>query len=376
MTASLEQAPAPRSGGRGVLEEGEGGCVGASHAAAGARARIPDFFIVGNPKSGTTALYEMLRRHHQIFMPGLKEPHFFAAEEHAGHSAPAAPRQAAPAVASPHSPPVGPPSTSRPSGLSSTAPPDGLPRTLEEYLGLFAPALPHQQAGEASPSYLRSPHAAARIAQLAPAARIVAILREPASFVRSLHMQYLQDHVETERDLRSAIAKEEIVRDGRTVLRYSERVRYVEQLRRFHDLFGRNRVLVLIYDDFRRDNEATVRRALRFLEVDDGVAIPPLEANPTVRMRSVGLARLTLAVRTGRGPLGQVVNTSIKALTTEWIRARAMRTVRRHVLYGAPQPPDEGLMVELRRRFAPEVEALSEYLERDLVSEWGYGGVG
>jgi hypothetical protein len=29
-------------------------------------------------------------------------------------------------------------------------------------------------------------------------------------------------------------------------------------------------------------------------------------------------------------------------------------------------------MVELRRRFKPEVLALSEYLERDLVALWGY----
>ena len=119
-----------------------------------------------------------------------------------------------------------------------------------------------------------------------------------------------------------------------------------------------------------------MRRVLRFLEVDDSFAIEPLEANPAVRMRSVRLARLTLAVRTGRGPLGRALNASIGALTSERMRAAAMRTVRRRVLYGAPSPPDEELMVELRRRFAPEVVALSEYLERDLVSEWGYDRVG
>ena len=42
--------------------------------------RVPDFFIVGHAKSGTTALYEMLRAHPQIFMPDLKEPKFFAYE--------------------------------------------------------------------------------------------------------------------------------------------------------------------------------------------------------------------------------------------------------------------------------------------------------
>ncbi len=334
MTASLEQAPAPGQDGRGALGE-KGGCVDVSPAAANGRA--PDFFIVGNPKSGTTALYEMLRRHPQIYMPTLKEPHFLAAAE---------------------------------------PPPPPLPRTLEEYLALFAPARPDQRAGEASPSYLRSPLAVDRIAQLQPGARIVAILREPASFVRSLHLQYLQDHVESERDLRTALTREQIVRDGRTVLRYSERVRYVEQLRRYHERFAPERILVLIYDDFRADNEATVRRVLRFLEVDDTVTIELLDANPTVRMRSVRLARLTHAVRTGRGPLGATLRTPIRVLTSQRMRAGAMRIVRRRLLYGASQPPDEALMLDLRRRFAPEVVALSEYLGRDLVTLWGYDRLG
>ncbi len=359
--------------GRGAKKgEEEGGSVNVSRAAD--EGRVPDFFIVGNPKSGTTALYEMLRRHPQIFMPTLKEPHFFAAERNgATLTSGEHPRadQRPPEAASAARPAT---SAACPATTSLDLPSGALPNTLDEYLALFAAAEPSQCAGEASPSYLRSPTAAGRIAQLAPDARIVAILREPAGFVRSLHMQYLQDHVETERELRRAIAQEEIVRDGRTVSRYSERVRYVEQLRRFHELFGRDRVLVLIYDDFRADNAATVRRVLRFLEVDDGVAIPPLDANPTVRMRSVRLARLTLAVRTGRGPLGRALNTSIGALTSERMRAAAMRTVRGRVLYGAPQQPDEELMAELRRRFAPEVVALSEYLDRDLVAEWGYAG--
>ena len=42
--------------------------------------RVPDFFIIGQAKSGTTALYEMLRRHPQIHMPEAKEPWFFATD--------------------------------------------------------------------------------------------------------------------------------------------------------------------------------------------------------------------------------------------------------------------------------------------------------
>jgi hypothetical protein len=306
--------------------------------------RLPDFFIVGNPKSGTTALYEMLRRHPQIYMPELKETRFFARELHPGE-------------------------------------PDNHPHTLDAYLSLFTAARPDQRAGEASPSYLRSVTAAARIAQLQPDARIIAILREPAEFLRSLHLELLQDHVETETDLRRAIALEGVRGSAEQRARapglvYSDYVRYVEQLRRFHSVFGREQVLVLIYDDFRADNEATVKRVLRFLHVEDDVAVEVTEANPTVRVRSPRASELVRSLSVGSGPVARAVKAPITALTPRRLRRRGMELLRLRVLYGRPQPPDEELMLELRRRFKPEVVALSEYLDRDLVRLWAYDNVG
>ncbi|MBA3809828.1 MAG: sulfotransferase [Solirubrobacterales bacterium] len=319
-----------------------------TQAAAVARGgRMPDFFIVGQPKSGTTALYEMLAADPQIHMP-LKEPWFFARD------------------------------LRRQSG-------DGLPETLEQYLDLFVGASPEQSVGEATLAYLRSSTAAASIAELAPQARIIAILREPASFVRSLHMQFLQSHIETEKDLAKAIALEDDRRAGRrlasaehhadTVL-YGERVRYVEQLKRFYDVFAPEQVLVLIYDDFRADNEATVGGVLRFLELDDTGPVELREANPTVRVRSPRLNETVRAVSVGSGPLARAVKLAVKAIMPRRLRARALQTTHQKVLYGAPQPPDEALMLDLRRRFKGEVVALSEYLGRDLVTEWGYDRLG
>jgi Sulfotransferase family len=308
--------------------------------------RVPDFFIVGHPKCGTTALYEMLRRHPQIYMPELKETRFFAPELH--------PR-------------------SRP----STTHPD----TLEEYLSLFEAARSDQRAGEASPSYLRSSTAASRIAEVQPAARIIAILREPASFLRSLHLELLRDHVETEKDLGKAIAPEEVLRREKELgllpgLVYPEYVRYVEQLRRYHAVFAPEQVLVLIYDDFRADNERTVRQVLRFLEVDDTTPIELTEANPTVRVRSVHAYALMRSLYLGQAPAARAFKAGIKAFTPQQLRRDALRALRLRVLYGNPRPPDEGLMRELRRRFKHEVVALSRYLDRDLVGLWGYDGIG
>jgi len=311
--------------------------------------RVPDFFIVGHHKCGTTALYEMLRRHPQIYMPDVKEPWFFARDLGVRFQ-PASP----------------------------------LPETLEQYLSLFAAASPEQRAGEATPSYLMSRTAAASIADLQPDARIIAILREPASFLRSLHLQSVRNQAETETDLRKAIALEEMRRQGKAIPRdairpqellYSEHVRYVEQLRRYHAVFPPEHVLVLIYDDFRRDNEATVRQVLRFLEVDDTAPIEVTEVNQTVRVRSLRLYELVRLLSLGRGPVSRVAKAGIKALTPRRLRLQALRTTRERVLYSNPPAPDEELMLELRRRFKGEVVALSEYLDRDLVTLWGYDSV-
>jgi hypothetical protein len=169
--------------------------------------RVPEFFIVGHAKSGTTALYEMLRRHPQIYMPASKEPWYFADELHE------------------RTPPR----------------PGGTPDTLDAYRAWFRDAKPEQRAGEASALYLWSRTAAERIAQVRPDARIIAILREPASFLRSLHLQFIQTYVETETDLASALALEQERRRGEQIpphtywpsaLLYSDHVQYVEQLRR------------------------------------------------------------------------------------------------------------------------------------------------
>jgi hypothetical protein len=311
---------------------------------------VPDFYIVGHPKCGTTALYEMLRRHPQVYMPAGKEPWYFAQELHV------------------RTPPR----------------PGGTPRTLDEYREWFADARPDQRVGEASVLYLWSRTAAARIAQVQPQAQIVAVLREPASFLRSLHLQFVQSYVETENDLRRALALEPERRAGRRVpahtywpdaLRYSEHVRYVEQLRRYHETFGRERVKVLIYDDYRADNEATVREVLRFLGVDEQAPLAAREVNPTVRARSQRLHAAVHAVTVGRGPLARTVKAGAKTLTPHRVRRSALRATQRHLVFASPREPDEALTRELRARYRGEVEALSEYIGRDLVREWGYDAV-
>jgi len=229
--------------------------------------------------------------------------------------------------------------------------------------------------GEASPSYLRSRVAASRIAEVNPDARIIAILRDPADLVRSLHLQLLKEHVETEADLRRAIASEQTIRAGLRVRRYSDHVNYVEQLRRYDDAFPAEQLLILIYDDFRRDNAATVREVLRFLGVDTAPATISVEANPSVRLRSRRLDALVRALYAGDSRSARAARNALRTLLPKRMRGDSLAAIRRRLLYGRPAEADEAVMRELRLRFKGEVVALSEYLGRDLVSEWGYDRV-
>jgi hypothetical protein len=313
--------------------------------------RLPDFFVVGHPKSGTTALYEMLRRQPRIFLPQVKEPWFFVPELRAKQT-----------------------------GRASSRHPD----TLDGYLELFADARPDQLAGEATPSYLVSEHAAARIAELCPEARIVAILREPASFLRSLHLQFLQSNVESEPDLRKALELEPRRREGRSLpahstrpqaLFYSEHVRYVEQLQRYRAAFAQEQMLVLIYDDFRAENVATVERVLDFLGVEDPEPVQAIEVNAAVQARAQTAREGIRSLYLGRERRTRAARGAIKALTSKRMRQGAVRLAQQGLLSRDVAPADERLMGELRTRYKDEVAKLSAYLDRDLTRLWGYDSV-
>jgi hypothetical protein len=301
--------------------------------------RVPDFFIVGHAKCGTSAIYRMLRRHPQVFM-AVKEPRYFAPELR--------------------------------SRFRRFAPKSGAD-TLASYMALFARAQPDQLVGEATPSYLRSQAAAGRIAEANPNARIVAIFREPASFLRSFHQQALFNNFENKTDLRTALALEDARRRGRRVpllshspesLMYMQHVSYVEQLRRYEAVFAPEQILVLIYDDFVADNEAVLRQILRFLEIDDELEVKPIRTPPVPAVRSpllqqfVWLSANLAYRRSARGPAGKPAGPT----QGPWKR----------LVYRDTPPVDEELMRELRTRLKPEVLALGEHLGRDLVALWGY----
>jgi hypothetical protein len=307
-------------------------------------AKRPTFFVVGHPKCGTTALAEALGRHPELFMSTPKEPRYFCPEWWDR----------------------GVPTSAR------------VERTEAEYLSLFAPAADGQICGEATSIYLYSPGAAELIQAFSPGARIVMLFREPASFLRSYHLQQLKNTgpgTETVESLREAIALEGQRREDRELppgcavpelLFYTTGwLRYEEHFDRFAARFPPEQLLALTYEDFEADNPGTVRRIFRFLGVDDSFA-------PRVARSNVGgaqarpLARALVRKAThGEGALGPV-----KRLTPKRFRPWLSRFGNERIAFKPAAPLDESLAVEIRKIAAPHVDALGRRLDRDLVAEW------
>ena len=146
----------------------------------------------------------------------------------------------------------------------------------------------------------------------------------------------------------------------------------MEQLRRFQACFSPEQMLVLIYDDFREDNQETVRRVLRFLAVEDSLEVQSRDANPPSAYARRSCTDWCAPPVSGRGTCG---------------KGREVLDQGHHSATAAPRgdgsrqpagplrrsgPADAQLVHELRLRFAGEVLALSEHLERDLTALWGY----
>jgi GrpB-like predicted nucleotidyltransferase (UPF0157 family) len=284
--------------------------------------RKPDFFVVGAPRCGTTTLYAALRQHPQIFASVHKEPHFFG---------------------------------------SDLTPLPGAIRDEASYLALFAGAGDRLRAGESSVHYLSSRRAPFEIRAYAPAARILILLREPVSMAHSLYALFTRTGNEDLPTFEAALAAEEERRAGRCIppgayfpegLLYTDGARYAAKVERWLEVFGREQVHCILFDDLVRDTAAVYRRALAFLGVDAGFTA---ELEPR---RAAELAR----VQTIR---------QLRHLPPE-VRQRMQFDQMKHH-QGPPRPElDPALAGRLRALFAADVAHLGQLLDRDL-SAWTRG---
>jgi hypothetical protein len=283
--------------------------------------RRPNFFIVGAPRCGTTSVYEYLWQHPEIYVSIHKEPHFFGSD------------------------------------LSLLA---GAIREEELYLELFAGAGEEPRLGEASVWYLLSERAPHEIRAFAPDAKIIILVRDPVQMAYSLYSLYTRSGNEDLPTFEEALAAEPDRRQGLRLspgtyfpegLIYTDVAKHAGKVARYLEVFGRENVHCILFDDLVRDAAGVYRRTLEFLGVDPAfeAELDPERARQVTRMLGIRQLRRT----------------------PPEIRRRMQFDHLK--LHGASRPPlTAAAAARLRELFAQDVARLGGLLERDL-SAWTRG---
>lgn len=216
---------------------------------------LPDFFVIGVPKAGTTALHVALAQHPQLFLSQVKEPKFFMCD--------------------------GPPPTRGGPGDAKSFRERIWRR--EEYEALFSDAPAGTLRGESTPFYLYDCDAQRRLHDAVPDARLVALLRDPVDRAHSNWAHLWSAGLEPQGDFVAACRLEQQRADAgwAPFWRYLDLGRYGEQLQRLYQRFPRDRVLVLRYRQLRDEPATTLDEICAFLGVETGVVTDAPAANVT-----------------------------------------------------------------------------------------------
>ena len=220
----------------------------------------PNFFLIGAPKCGTTAVAKALGRHPDIFMSDPKEPSYFLYTQ------------------------------DNPYGLD----PETRVSRPEDYLALFAQGEGKKILGEASPLYIYAPHVADELAQFNPQSRIMAILRNPIERACSMYLfwhQYdrraqLTPHDFREKFNRGMLSHVPVGEARRQMEMLKSFGYYCKLLQPYYKVFSRDRVLVMAHEDLRRDGASFSQQVLTFLEVDSSVPLMITRENITLEPRN------------------------------------------------------------------------------------------
>lgn len=292
----------------------------------------PNFFIIGAPKCGTTALSEYLREHPQVFITDPKEPHYFATDF-------------------PNYPKT---------------------KTLAAYLELFQGVEnQHLAIGEASVLYLYSSQAISNIHKFNPQAKIIVMLRNPIDMVYSFHSQLFYICYETESDFAKAWELQSVRSQGKAisrlctepqVLQYSEVGKLGKQMEKLMNIFPAEQIYPILFDDFVVDTQSVYEKVLNFLEVPQNFRtnFPPINENKVQKLRLLG--QLTQQIP------GLLINTVMKIKQLMGIkRLYVLDTIRR---FNTQKTKRQSLNKEFRLKlideFRDDIHRLSLVLNKDL----------
>ena len=296
----------------------------------------PNFFLIGAAKAGTTSLYTYLSQHPEIYMSPQKETNYFAFEGMSPANMEFSNVEEEKYVKKIYS-------------LSIT---DG-----KAYGDLFAKVTTEKAIGEASTSYLHFlyPHAAKKIRDKIPDAKLIAILRDPVDRAFSAFLYFVREGIESITDFSEAIQEKNWRRD-----RYIQGGFYSEQLIRYFKLFERDQIRIYLYADLKKDVHGLMQDIFRFLAVDEAF-VPEMSIKFNVSGIPKSRVLHNLIWKTPK---------VLKAVVTPIITPGLNRTIRNlsyHNLHRPRLGPNVRRM--LRDMYREDILKVQDLIDRDL-SKW------
>lgn len=301
----------------------------------------PNLFLVGNPKCATTFLSTYLNKHPKIFVSKKPEPHYFLkdfkkeADENTGNK----------------------------KGYF-------LLRNKKDYFNMFDFSYPI--VADFSTQMLYSKTSAKEIFDFNPNAKILIVLREPVDFLISYHADSLKLNHEklSFKEAIEAEDKRKKMKKGTipipSMLYYSERIKYTEMIKRYYNLFPKENIKVLFYEDIKKNPKKILQEILQFLGLKEDFNFGKIE----VVNKRVYLSPLFF-------PIHKIVSnyyfwSTLKSLISYNVYYNLREKYYNFVKTNKSPKIDPNYIKQLKKRYEPEVRKLESYLKIDLKSKWGY----
>jgi len=280
----------------------------------------PNFFIVGAPKAGTTSLYEYLKKIPGIYMSKIKEPHYF----------------------------------------SKVPPGSFMIGNKKDYLELFKDAKDEKAIGEASTSYLACQETPKLIHSTIPNAKIIIILRDPVEQFFSghlmLHRQGIQKISFHER------IEKEFKKNYEQNLSWQTNG-YSEQVKRYFEIFGRDQVKIIIFEEFIQNKKRIVEDVLSFLDVNH--TLENFEGKTYNKFEDQRVPRGKISEHLLRSGVASKIAKGIKImpLSSRIYLGEKILKKKQPIVKPIIQPEDKEILVKF---FQDDVKKLKNCLECDL----------
>ena len=306
-------------------------------------------FFIGFPKSGSTLFWNMLREHPEVYSPSIKELNFFNIDHQ-----------------------------------------ELLKRNLgKNYFSVFSSESEYEEAfsqsnlqinADFTPLYIYSEEAPKKIFKYNPDARIIISIREPISYIRSVHFQNLYNLSEDEEDFLKALSLEDERKAGRNIpknctiplfLFYSELVQYQKFINNYASVFPNENIKIIVFDYIVADKFTVYRELLRFIGVNDLNFFPSEpDRNPSHTLRFRALRKL-LFYPPIKKFIYNFIPKKLMPFSVKISQSVFKREAKRPII-------SESELSEIKKRFQPGIEQLNEYLHdngfitEDLNELWQY----